>query len=478
MDRRKFLVRATAALPISLGVKSLYQSTNLTQDVLNIKQFKDAALAHFSYAISAGSKLVLIDPGRDPQPYYDYADKNGLQITGVIETHPHADFISSHHEINKTKKATIYASKLTKASYPHQQFDQGDVIELGKDVKLKALQTPGHSPDSISILLEEKGRNIAVFTGDSLLFGDVGRPDLRSYSGEFATEKKNLAKQMYHTIHDQFAKLENDVKVYPAHGAGSLCGKAIRNVNESTIGYEKENNYAFGKMTEEAFVNILLGDQPVIPYYFPFDVENNKKGSAAYQPAIAAVPGEKANFTPSTNERIIDTRKAELFRKSHQTGAVNIPDGGKFETWLGSVQKPEQSFFLVASSKQELQDVIAKSAKIGYESIIKGAYVYDNNDGSKSDEFNITTFKADPGKYTIIDVRTQKESAGQPVFPGSINIPINELADQVEKLPKDKPFVIHCASGYRSAIGASIIKKQLPDKTVYDLSDSIQSFIK
>ena len=478
MNRRKFLIKAGAMVPMSIGAGTFYSSGVFDTETLHIQQFKDTSLAHFSYAVSAGKKVIFIDPGRNPEQYYEFAQRRGLQIVGVIETHPHADFISSHQEIHDTTKATVYTSKLTGASYTHKSFDEDDQIELTKDVKLKAIHTPGHSPDSISIVLEEKGKDTAVFSGDALLFGDVGRPDLRGYSGDFATQKKILASQMYHTIRNKFATLEDQVKVFPAHGAGSLCGKAIRNVNESTIGYERKNNYAFNEMSEQAFVNILLSDQPLIPLYFPFDVERNKAGSPYFQSAVAGVPRLPANFKPASGERIIDARKAENFRKSCQQKAINIPDGGKFETWLGSIQEPEQKFYLVASSSDELDTLLAKAAKIGYESLIKGVYVYNDQAGNVAEEISVSSFSANPENYTIIDVRTQKESAGQPVFHSAINIPVTELTGQLSSLPRGKPVVIHCASGYRSAIAASIIKGQLPNLTVYDLGETVSTFIK
>jgi len=471
-------MKAGAIVPVSMGANAFFSATVFDTGALHIEQFKDTALAHFSYALSAGKKVILIDPGRNPKQYYDFADKRGLQITGVIETHPHADFISSHSEIQQAKKAVVYTSKLTNAKYKHQSFDEGDEIRLSEHVKLKAIHTPGHSPDSISVVLEEKGKNTAVFSGDALLFGDVGRPDLRGYSGDFATQKKVLASQMYHTVRKKFAVLEDHVKVFPAHGAGSLCGKAIRNVNESTIGYEKQNNYAFNEMTETAFVDILLADQPLIPYYFPFDVEKNKAGSASYEPSIRDVPRLQTNFRPAAGERVIDARTAEAFRKSYQPKAINIPDGGKFETWLGSIQQPEQRFYLVGSSPEELEALIIKTAKIGYESQIKGAYVYNDNSGTVSAEIPLASFSGNPENYTILDVRTQKETAAQTLFPSAIHIPVTELAGRVSGLPKDKPIVIHCASGYRSAIAASIIRAELPKTEIYDLGKNVENFIK
>lgn len=188
-----------------------------------IKQFEDKALSHFSYAIISQNKMVLIDPARDPKPYYNFATANNATITGVIETHPHADFVSSHLEIHQTTGASIYVSKLVGAAYNHIAFDSGNVIALG-NIILKSINTPGHSPDSISIILEEAKKNIAVFTGDTLFIGDCGRPDLRENAGNITATRNELAKDMYHSLREKLLILNEDVLVYPAHGAGSLCG--------------------------------------------------------------------------------------------------------------------------------------------------------------------------------------------------------------------------------------------------------------
>nr|WP_157247151.1 MBL fold metallo-hydrolase [Pedobacter panaciterrae] len=448
-------------------------------NLFTIKQFEDKGLAHFSYAILADKKIVLVDPSRDPKLYYDFAVENNAKIIAVIETHPHADFVSSHLEIYQKEKSTIYASKLVNAAYPHQNFDDGDSIKLSKDVILNAINTPGHSPDSISIVLQEKGKNVAVFTGDALLFGSVGRPDLREYSGGFATERKKLAGQMYHTVHQKYAALADEVLVYPAHGAGSLCGNAIRDVKESTIGYEKVHNFAFQDRTEQEFVDILLSDQPYIPEYFPYDVELNKKGAEKLAKAIFSIPIltlKNKRFEPT--DILIDTRESSLFRKSHFRGAINIIDGGKFETWLGTIVKPNQKLYLIANSEKELQSQFAKAAKIGYEVFIKEGLIYGDYQGEPSDVFDEVKFLSNKNDYVILDVRTVKEASADKIFENAINIPLSDLKNKIDIIPKGKPIVVHCASGYRSGIGASIIKKLANDVIVYDLGDKIKQFVK
>ncbi|MDQ3291691.1 MAG: MBL fold metallo-hydrolase, partial [Bacteroidota bacterium] len=228
---------------------------------MKIEQFEDKGLAHFSYIISSEGQMAVIDPARNPQPYYEYANLHDACLIAVIETHPHADFVSSHQEIALTKEATIYASKLTGATYEHQSFDDGDSIQVG-EVTLHAINTPGHSPDSISVLVkDESGHPVALFSGDTLFIGDVGRPDLRENVGSITAKREELARQMYHSLHDKIMPLPDEVIVYPAHGAGSLCGKGMSDAKRSSIGAEKRSNPALQNMREDDFVKYLLADQ-------------------------------------------------------------------------------------------------------------------------------------------------------------------------------------------------------------------------
>src|SRR3569833_1544325 len=267
--------------------------------------------------------MVVIDPARDPQPYYDFAAQHDSDIVGVIETHPHADFVSSHLEIHQTTGAVIYASKLTGAEYPHETFDDGDLIHLN-DIKLKAINTPGHSPDSICILVEdEDGKETAIFTGDTLFVGDVGRPDLRESVGSTTAKKEELAKQMYHSTREKLMKLPHNVIVYPAHGPGSLCGKNMSPDLQSTIGRELREKYALQLMDELKFVKTLTTDQPFMPKYFGQDVELNKKGAPAFEESIAAVPRISADAVLDDAILIVDTRPKADFRNGHRKGAIN-----------------------------------------------------------------------------------------------------------------------------------------------------------
>jgi hydroxyacylglutathione hydrolase len=443
----------------------------------SIQQFEDKSLSHYSYAVTSQNETILIDPARNPQPYYDFAKKNHAKIVGVIETHPHADFVSSHLEIHQTLGAVIYTSKLVGAEYPHKTFDDGDFIKLG-NVILKAINTPGHSPDSICIVLEVDGKDKVVFTGDTLFIGDCGRPDLRENAGNLKASRESLAKNMYHSLRNKVLTLANEVIVYPAHGAGTLCGKGLSNAKSSTIGAEKISNWSLQKMNETDFIKILINDQPFMPKYFGFDVALNKKGADNFRLSIAQV--EKFTSENYVNMQlndvlIIDTRTPSQFRDGHLENCFNIPVGLKFETWLGSIVQPNEMFYLFAETENELEELIERIAKIGYEMQIKGAFA-DFISSLKNDILNLEHFITHKNEYTIIDIRNTPEVKEKKIFENSINIPLTELRGRINEIPTNKPILVHCAGGYRSAIGSSIIKNYFADKVVYDLSEAVSSF--
>ncbi|SDW15178.1 Glyoxylase, beta-lactamase superfamily II [Hydrobacter penzbergensis] len=449
---------------------------------MQIKQFEDKNLAQFSYAVLSDceKKIILIDPARNTQPYLDYATENEAQIVGVIETHPHADFVSSHLELHQSTGATIYTGKLVDALYPHQTFDEGDSIQVGK-VKLSAIHTPGHSPDSISVLLEHNGKQKAVFTGDTLFIGDCGRPDLREGAGKIQSKREELARQMYHSLREKLMTLNDDVVVYPAHGAGTLCGKNLSKESSSAIGREKQSNWSLQPVTEEEFVNNLLSDQPFIPHYFSFDVELNRKGAAPLQESISKIKmSDSGNDAAGLDKAlwIVDVRKEEHFKEGHLPHSINIMEDGKFETWLGSIIKPGEKFYLAGESREQLQRMMLRAAAIGYETAIAEALIV--RDGpEKEAELDVNIFKEQKANYTIIDVRNTSEVKAGKIFPGSLPIPLAELRERVAEIPTNKPIVVHCAGGYRSAAASSLIHSTLNEKArVFDLSDAVKNFMK
>lgn len=442
---------------------------------MQVKQFYDDDLAHASYAIESNGEMAIIDPARDPEPYYNFAAELKAKIVAVIETHPHADFVSSHREINKKTGATIYVSEMVGADYPHQGFDQGDEIHLG-NIRLKALNTPGHSPDSISIVAtDENGKDRYVFTGDTLFIGDVGRPDLREKAGNMTAKREELARQMYYSTRDILMKLEKDVVVYPAHGAGSLCGKNLSNELDSTIGKELQQNAALQDMSEEEFVDFLLQDQPFIPKYFAYDVAVNKAGATNFKEAVQKVPKLKDAREMKDGILIVDSREGEEFKKGHLPGAINLIANGKFETWLGSVVDPEESFYLVAENEKTLDVLIERAAKIGYESSIKGGLAQKHFTEIKAPLLDFSNFQQNPENYTVVDIRNPSELQEGKLFANAQHIPLNELRDRAKEIVPTKPVVVHCAGGYRSAAGASILQAQLKQE-VYDLGADVKKF--
>ena len=449
---------------------------------MQIKQFEDKNLSHYSYAILSDceKKIILIDPARNTKQYYEFAKENDAQITGIIETHPHADFVSGHLEIHKLTAAKIYTSKYVDAFYPHEVFDEGQTIQVGK-IKLTGLNTPGHSPDSISILLEHEGKQKAVFTGDTLFIGDCGRPDLREGAGNIQASRSDLAKQMYHSLRDKLMILEDDVIVYPAHGAGTLCGKNLSKESSSTIAEEKKTNWSLQEATEEEFVKNLLADQPFVPFYFLFDVELNRKGANGLKESIDKIKiGETIDETiAKTLDKmlwIIDTRKEQDFKNGHLPNSINLMEDGKFETWLGSIIKSNEKFYLVCESKKQLQTMLERTAAIGYETqvtegfVIKGGII-------KEEKINVEEFKNHTKDYTIIDVRNIAEVKEGKIFKNSIAIPLAEIRERVHEIPTDKPIVVHCAGGYRSAAASSLIHSKLNGIVkVFDLGENIKQF--
>ncbi len=443
----------------------------------SIQQFEDKSLSHYAYAILINNEIILIDPARNPQPYYDFATKHHAKIVGVIETHPHADFVSSHLEIHQTTGATIYVSKLVKALYKHCSFDEGDKIQLS-NITLHALNTPGHSPDSICVILKNDSKNEVVFTGDTLFIDDCGRPDLRENAGNITASRQTLAKSMYYTLRQKLLNLENAVLVYPAHGAGSLCGKALSSANSSTIGAQRISNWSLQNMPETEFVHQLLASQPFIPPYFSFNVTLNRLGATNFLKSIKNVtlggdlntPNHAIALAPEIT--IIDTRPQTIYKQAHLPNSINLMIGLKFETWLGTLISPNQFFYLCAQNQDQLSVLIQRIAKIGYETQIKAAFLL-NFGNQTSDSFNLQQFKQQPNNYTIIDIRNQAEVSEKPIFNHSINIPLAELRSRINEIPITKPIVVHCAGGYRSAAGSSLIKSALPNTLVYDFGEDI-----
>ena len=443
---------------------------------MKLEQFEYKPLSHYSYVLISDGEMAIIDPERNPMLYYAFAKANNAKIKAVIETHPHADFVSSHLQIYKETGATIYNSEKLGADYPHHPFDEGDSIKIG-NATLSAINTPGHSPDSITIVAKEGDKTI-LFTGDTLFIGDVGRPDLREKAGKMKAKRQELAEAMYHTIQEKFTDLPDDAIVYPAHGAGSLCGKSLSDANSSTLGNERMGNWAFKKQTKEKFVTTLLVSQPFIPSYFGYNVDVNKTGAATLRNAIAGVPFQ---LDASAKGLIVDVREEAEFKKGHLKGSINIQatsEDSKFETWLGAIVAPEEKFSLVIDKPEDLEPMLHRVAKIGYEKQLQGVLTLSEESLLKMKPLDLQDFKQHPDKYTIVDIRNQSEIKEGKFFEKALEHPLNELRESAKNIPTDKPVVVHCAGGYRSAAGSSILESELDGVKVFDLSEDVNDFKK
>jgi rhodanese-related sulfurtransferase len=281
---------------------------------------------------------------------------------------------------------------------------------------------------------------------------------------------------MYHSVQTKLKPLADDVLVFPAHGAGSLCGKNLSDARQSTIGEQRASNWAFSATDEVTFVQTLLQGQPYIPKYFGYAVDLNKQGAPAYQQSISQVTILSEGAALPAVALVIDTRKQDQFAAGHIPGAINLMNGGKFETWLGSIVGPEEKFYLVADTAAELEILIHKTAKIGYEAGIAGAVVNPTGMTATGTSFDLAAFKANPEAYTLVDIRSRDEKAGTPIFEKALNIPLPELRERAHEIPQHKPVLIHCAGGYRSAAGVSIVANEVKQVPVLDFSEAIKDF--
>jgi len=443
---------------------------------MHIESYYDESLAHASYLVLSGKEAVVIDPQRDPEPYLQFIGARSASLIGILETHPHADFVSSHLELHRQTGAPIYHSHMLGAQYEHEAFDEGDTLKVGS-ASIHPLHTPGHSPDSLTYLLKDSDdKGVAIFTGDTLFIGDVGRPDLREKAGHTQGKREELARMMYRTLQDKIKPLEDHLIVYPAHGAGSLCGKNMSDERSSTLGQQRRENWALQDITEDNFIDQLLDGQPHIPHYFGYAVELNRQGAPDLQPSLDAIDRLGRPDQIPAGSRIVDVRDEEVFKNNHYEHSYNIQLSGKFETWLGSIVKPEESFYLIAGSPEALKEAKYRAARIGYEALIRGGLVNATTARANGQHLDTEAFAKKTDEYTIVDIRQPSEAETNMLFDHATNIPLAELRERAAEIPTDKPVVVHCAGGYRSAVGYSILQEALPHTQIFDLSDDVEQF--
>ncbi len=433
---------------------------------MEFKQFYLGCLAHASYLIGSKGDAAVVDPQRDVTIYLAEAAARGLTIRWVVETHLHADFVSGHRELADRTGATIVFGRRAGAEFPHRAVGDGEEIRVG-DVTLRFLETPGHTPESVSILVTESSPThepSKVLTGDTLFIGDVGRPDLAGSRGFTPDE---MAGMLYDSLHGKLLTLPDAVEVCPAHGAGSLCGRNISNETSSTIGQQRRFNYALQPMTRDAFVRMMTADLPPAPAYFSRDAEINRTGagslSALPQPAPLS-PGEFASRV-RRGAVPVDVRPSSTFGAGHVPGSLNIGLAGPFASWAGSLIPGGAPIVLVTEDQREVGEAMVRLARVGHESVAgflsDGIWAWENAGMTTSSLPQITVdelrfrLQEEP-RLRLIDVRRPGEFRAGHV-PSAVSAPLDGLAGHSGAFDPGSPTAVICEGGYRSSAAASAL---------------------
>ena len=435
-----------------------------------LKQYYLGCLAHASYLLGDDEShtAVVVDPQRDIQQYLADANELGLSIRHVFLTHFHADFLAGHLELRDACGARIHLGSRAEAEYAFVSMHDGDTLEF-PGMRLQVLHTPGHTIESISILVfdltKDRTKPYAVLTGDTLFIGDVGRPDLRASLGWTANE---LGGYLYDSLHTKLLTLQDEVLVYPAHGAGSLCGKKLSSDTVSTLGQQRTFNYALKPMSKEEFVRLVTADQPDAPPYFTYDAILNTRERATLdkklEEVLKPVELDEVLRLGDRGAQILDVRDPGEYAKGHLAGSINIGLGGQYATWAGTVLDRSKPIVIVAEPGRE-QEAALRLGRIGFDHVMgymKGGMsaLADRADLVWPTERTGVLIAAEElqseNAPVLLDVRGPGEWAGKRIE-GSVNIPLNHLQERIAEVPRDRRIAVHCAGGYRSSIAVSIL---------------------
>ena len=437
---------------------------------MQVQQYYLGCLSHVSYLITDVKAHIaaVVDPQRDIGQYLQDAALAGCTIRHVFLTHFHADFLAGHIELRERVGATIYLGRRGETEYPVTHVKDGDRVEFG-DVQLQILETPGHTPEGISIVVVDLAQGgdkpYAVMTGDTLFIGDVGRPDLLASIGVTADE---LADMLYDSLRQKLMTLPDATLVYPAHGAGSLCGKNMSTETVSTIGEQKKFNYALQPMSREEFKSIVTAEQVEAPGYFVHDAMLNRQERPSLDAALAkslrALSLEEVLQLANRGAQLLDVRDAIDFEGAYLAGSLNIGIQGKYATWSGTMLDRTRPIVVVADPGRE-EEAIVRLGRIGFDDVqgyLSGGMdsLHDRPDLVRHIErataVALEELRNSSDPPLIVDVRNEKEwNAGH--FPGSLNVPLNHLRERISSLPANRNIVVHCEGGYRSAIAASLL---------------------
>jgi len=447
-----------------------------------VQQFFVKGLAHSSYLLGGANHCAIVDPQRDIQIYIDAAKDLGMKITHIIETHLHADFISGHLDLARATGAKIYAPKAGKCSFKHKALSEGDRFNID-DLAISVLETPGHTPEHISYVVVDKLRGkepVAVFCGDTLFVGDVGRPDL------FPGKAKQLASKLYDNLHNKLMKLPDFCAVYPAHGAGSLCGRAMGANRTSTIGYERRYNAALQIKDKDEFIKSLTTNMPAAPDHFARCSAINSKGPALVSalPELRAYePAEFDKLARRKNTSVLDIRSYESFGGAHIARAFHIDAGGNFSTFAGWVIPPEKEILLVVDKPEDAWRAAKMLRRVGIDKVVgflDGSMFSWSKAGMPLDHVQQWSAKelytAMHGKnpVTVVDVRAPGEFAKSHIK-GAINIPAPELRKRYRELNAKKPVAFICSTGHRSSLAASLVE-QHGFNSVYNVAGGMTGY--
>jgi glyoxylase-like metal-dependent hydrolase (beta-lactamase superfamily II)/rhodanese-related sulfurtransferase len=432
---------------------------------MEIKRFYLGCLAHASYLVFDDGEAAVIDPQRDVSLYLDEARELGVKIRWVIETHLHADFVSGHLELAERSGATICMGAGSGALFEHRALQNDEKLPLGKDF-LRILSTPGHTEESICIVALEQGRPKAVFTGDTLFIGDVGRPDLSP-----TRTPQELAGLLYDSVHDKLLMLPDDTVVYPAHGAGSLCGKQMSNEASSTIGKERRFNYALQAKSRDQFVSLLTGEMPPRPEYFHDEVERNRAGAAPLEalPSLPSLSPDQVLERQAKGAVVLDTRPTEQFAAAHLPGSIHIALSGQFASWAARILGIGAEVVLVTEDAASLAESRLRLARVGLENVsgyLDGGILAWIEAG-KLTEFVDQISARDAaewirnycGEKAVLDVRERSERIAGAIT-GSVSIPLPQLEARLGELDPKTALLVHCKSGYRSSIATSLLQSR------------------
>jgi glyoxylase-like metal-dependent hydrolase (beta-lactamase superfamily II)/rhodanese-related sulfurtransferase len=435
---------------------------------MKVEQIYTGCLAQGAYYIESNGEAAVVDPLREVQPYIERAEKSGAKIKYVFETHFHADFVSGHIDLAKKTGAQIVYGPTAQPGFEALVAEDDQVFKLG-DVTIKVLHTPGHTMESACFLLtDESGKDIGLFSGDTLFIGDVGRPDLAQKAANMTQEQ--LAETLYDSLHNKIMPLSDDIIVYPAHGAGSACGKNMSKETTDTLGNQKKTNYALQPMDKAQFVKEVVTGLTPPPKYFPMNVMMNKQG---YESIDVVLERGQHTLSPDAFEAaanetgavVLDTRDANVFAKGFIPNSINIGINGNFAPWVGALIPDVKQEILVIAEEDKIEEVLIRLARVGYDNVLgylQGGYNAWKNSGKETDVIRSISAEqfasiAQDGQVDIMDVRRKSEYDSEHII-GATNVPLDYINDNMSEVDKDKTWYVHCAGGYRSMIFASILK--------------------